>query len=117
MASVFPRRAAPPALFAEFCTGWLGLSRTKMEQWWSALSASRWSRAQSLRHLVMTHEMLDTATQQVFKLYTERLTPRDLITTLEDLITEGRLSPVVARTIEASVLAQTDRAGQWKGAS
>jgi hypothetical protein len=118
MASIFPRRApAPPALFAEFCTGWLALSRTKTEQFWQALSASRWSRAATLKATVLGHEMLDVRVEQVTGLYQGLMAPQELVSVLEDLVKESRLSPLVARTIEEAVLRQTDSEGQWKGAA
>jgi hypothetical protein len=66
--------------------------------------------------MVMTHEAMDNAVEQVSGLYAGAMGPTELISVLEDLITEGTLAPIVARRIEEAVLRQTDRTGTWKGA-
>ena len=117
MAHFFRRREAPPALWQVFAEQWLHLSRTKAEQWWSALQRSRWSQATELRHIVQLHTDVDSNWHQVWSLYQQAMGPAALIATLEDLIQEGQLPPLMARRIESNVLAQTDHTGQWKGSA
>jgi|SRR6516165_12497501 hypothetical protein len=116
MASVFPRRAQPPALWAVFCYYLFDLSRIKMEQWWAALTVSRWSRATELRRLVQLHTDLDNDWRQVWSLYMQAMGPQGLMAVCEDLIQEGVMPPLTARRIEDSVLRQVDAGGRWKGA-
>ena len=113
--SLWPKREQAPPLWLVFCTEWLSLSRTKTEQWWQALTASGWSRAATLRSTVLGQRVLATDWQQVVRLYTDHMAPGELIARLEDLILEGRLSPVQGRRIKEHVLRLTDRTGQWKG--
>jgi hypothetical protein len=115
MMPMWPRREQAPRIWYVFCTEWLGLSRTKTEQWGQALTASHWSRAATLRSTVVGQSALAPESQQVVRLYTNLMAPGELIAGLEDLILEGRLSPVQGRHIEEHVLRLTDRTGQWKG--
>jgi len=48
------------------------------------------------------------------RLYEDAMSPAALIAVLEDLITEARLAPGLARRMEDAVLQQTTQHGQWK---
>jgi len=109
------RREQPPPVWTVCWQGWLQLSRTKTEQWWQALSASHWSRAQALRSMVLTQSALATRLDHVWQLSTNAMGPGELIRALEALIQEGRLSPVQGRRLEESVLQRTDVRGPWQG--
>jgi hypothetical protein len=115
MARLFPRRETAPVLWGCFCCEWLHLSATKTEQFWTALTAAHWSRAVAVRSMVLAQSALATDWREVVRLYEGSMAPGALIATLEDLIKEERLSPLVARRIEEHVLHQTGPRGQWKG--
>jgi hypothetical protein len=68
-----------------------------------------------LRSTVVGHSALAADWQQVERVYRAMMAPQVLIHTLEDLIREGVLTPLVARRMEEHVLRQTNRSGQWKG--
>jgi hypothetical protein len=108
------RRESAPVLWACFCREWLQLSASHTEAWWQALAHARWSRATELRSMVQAQSALAQDWRAVVRLYEATLTPAALIAVLEDLITEARLAPGLARRIEDAVLRQTTQHGQWK---
>ena len=58
MARFWPHRETAPALWTVFCADWLGLSRTKTEQWWQVLSASGWLGPAAVAPVVLAQEGL-----------------------------------------------------------
>ena len=114
MARVWPARASAPPLWACFCREWLRLSASHTEAWWQALAHARGSRATALRSMIQCQTARATDWREVVRLYEETMTPAALIAVLEDLITEARLAPGLARRMEDAVLRQTNQDGTWK---
>ena len=114
MARVWPARASAPPLWACFCREWLHVSASHTEAWWQALAHARWSRAVALRSMVQCQTALASDWREVVRLYEDAMSPAALIAVLEDLITEARLAPGLARRMEDAVLQQTTQHGQWK---
>ena len=65
MARFWPHRETAPALWSVFCADWLGLSRTKTEQWRQALSASGWPGLAAVAPVVLAQEGLRLGEQLV----------------------------------------------------
>jgi hypothetical protein len=111
---MWPRREPPPLIWCHFCCEWLGLSRTKADQFWAALTASRWSRAVALRSQVLHRAAFPHGREALKHLTEDTMAPERLIQTLEDLITERVIAPKIARTIEEHVLQRTEKSGGWQ---
>jgi hypothetical protein len=111
---VWPRREVPPLIWCHFCTAWLGLSRTKSDQFWQALTVARWSRAVELRSAIQCREAFPHGREALKHLTEETMAPEVLMQVLEDLITEKVIAARVARTIEEHVLQRTQKEGGWQ---
>ena len=113
MTRPWPPREPVPALWRLFCLEWLQLPSSLTAQWWEALQRAHWSRPVALRSIIVCRAALSTGQGSTHHFVTTNVSPAVLIDSLEDLIKEQRLPPVVARQIEEAVLRKTHRSGMW----
>jgi hypothetical protein len=101
-----PRMLRAVALFLE-------LTEAQTRYLAGALRHSKWTRPQAWVAELQALERQEVSLADA--MCTESLAPTVVVTIVEDLTKERRLSRGSAARIEASVLAQVDATGRWKG--
>jgi hypothetical protein len=104
--------APMPPVFGTIAQSWDLDDRTTVRLW-QAISSSHWSRPAALR--LMLGAFHSTGMIGAKTLVHQLCSPRELVTTLEALVQEGRLPRRVASQVEERLLSYVDAQGRWLG--
>jgi hypothetical protein len=106
---------ASPVLLKTLCEYW-GLSPSLERQLWQALFHAKCLEASSFRQMLAYVDVVPNTVDKlamVGELFDAAITPERMMTLLEGLVLEGRMSRLVATQIEEHLLRQVDATGAW----
>ena len=109
------RRDAAPLVWRLFGREWLSLTSRQTDRWWRALRRATSTRAVELRSAVLCQAALPQTRARLEHLARHPLSPQALVETLEDLVSEARLSRQESSALQEAVLRKTGPHGRWKG--
>jgi hypothetical protein len=101
-----------PRILQDLSTFW-GLSLTQTYDIWRALEHAHWSRPAGWKWALTAHDQARVRLPMV--LGDPRYAPYAILTVVEALVHEQRLSRAAAAQIEERVLAKVTDTGQWRG--